>query len=173
MNNKLLIPLIIVIAAIGGVAFYMITASTSQDQTSTMSQDVNNAAGTIEEGSGQMVDAADNPIMMDDQSDESNSSRYVAYSTQAYDQAVGKKRVFFFHASWCPTCKVANTEFEANTGNIPQDVVLFKTDYDSQSALKQKYNITYQHTFVLVDSQGNELAKWNGGGIDELVQNTN
>lgn len=83
-----------------------------------------------------------------------------------------KKRVLFFHASWCPTCKVANQEFTNNFNNIPIDIVVFKTDYDNESALKQKYGITYQHTFVYVDGDGDELAKWNGGAIVELIANT-
>lgn len=170
MSNKLLIPSIVIVAIVGGVVFYMLTSSSSQEQAINRPQDSNNAAGTIEEGSEQMVDASDNPI-----EDDSNSEtdRYMTYSQQAFDSAAGKKRVYFFHASWCPTCKVVNEEFEAEESRIPQDVVLFKTDYDTEKDLKQKYAITYQHTFVLVDENGNELAKWNGGGIDELMQNIN
>lgn len=99
-------------------------------------------------------------------------SRYINYSKDAFDKSSDKKRVFFFHAVWCPTCKVANEEFMTSSGKIPQDFILFKTDYDSESELKKKYNITYQHTFVLVDDQGNEIKKWNGGGIEELIENT-
>lgn len=91
-------------------------------------------------------------------------SSYVDYSPTAYAQAIGKKRVLFFHASWCPTCKEANTDFTSNSSNIPDGVVVFKTDYDTQQDLKEKYGITYQHTFVQVDDQGAEVTKWNGGG---------
>ena len=99
-------------------------------------------------------------------------SRYLTYSQTNYDNSVGKKRVFYFHAVWCPTCKVANEEFNRSLDKIPEDVVLLKTDYDTEKELKKKYNITYQHTFVLVDDEGNELKKWNGGGIEELISNT-
>lgn len=99
-------------------------------------------------------------------------SRYVEYTKTAFDAAKGKKRVYFFHASWCPTCKAANTEITGNLDGIPEDVVLFKTDYDTNSALKKQYSITYQHTFVLVDDMGKELKKWNGGGLAELSANT-
>lgn len=100
-----------------------------------------------------------------------SGSKYIDYSTQSYDSNSGKRRVLFFHAKWCPTCKTANTEFEANVKKIPEDVVLLKTDYDTFTDLKKKYAITYQHTFVQVDEQGNEVTKWNGGGIDELLAN--
>lgn len=96
---------------------------------------------------------------------------YVDYSAEAFSNASGKKRVLFFHASWCPTCKVAHAEFERNPAGISPGVIVFKTDYDANADLKKKYGITYQHTFVQVDDQGNEVAKWNGGGIKELVAN--
>lgn len=97
--------------------------------------------------------------------------RYVTHSPATFAAATGKKRVYFFHASWCPTCKASNGEFEKDAAAIPQDVVVFKTDYDANADLKKKYGVTYQHTFVQVDEQGNEIAKWNGGGIQELVAN--
>ena len=30
---------------------------------------------------------------------------YVDYSKEAFDKASGEKRVLFFKASWCPTCR--------------------------------------------------------------------
>jgi thioredoxin 1 len=101
-----------------------------------------------------------------------NVSRYRDFSVANFDAAKGKKRVYFFHASWCPTCKAANTEFTNNLDSIPEDVILFKTDYDTNSELKKQYAITYQHTFVLVDENGKEIKKWNGGGLSELISNT-
>jgi thiol-disulfide isomerase/thioredoxin len=101
-----------------------------------------------------------------------DSGRYKNYQQNEYESASGKKRVIFFHAVWCPTCKVANEEFTSQKDRIPEDVILFKTDYDTETELKKKYGITYQHTFVLVDENGDEIKKWNGGGIEELISNT-
>lgn len=100
-----------------------------------------------------------------------DNARYREYSENEYGLAADQKRVIFFHASWCPTCKVANEEFTSQADKIPKNVVLFKTDYDTETGLKKKYGITYQHTFVLVDDKGDEIRKWNGGGIEELVNN--
>ena len=97
--------------------------------------------------------------------------KYIDYSDSAFSKEVGKKRVIFFHATWCPTCKIANQVFIDKANEIPEGVVIFKTDYDSEKELKSKYGITYQHTFVLVDEEGNEIKKWNGGDIDQLVNN--
>lgn len=106
-----------------------------------------------------------------DTSSVNEGGRYVTYSENQFNSMSDKRRVYFFHASWCPTCKVANSDFEQNGARIPQDVILFKTDYDSYAELKRRYGITYQHTFVQVDRDGNEISKWNGGGVNELIAN--
>lgn len=100
-----------------------------------------------------------------------SSSRYQLYSQTAFELAKDKKRVLYFHADWCAICRPLDKEFSANTNAIPQNVVLYKTNYDSETELKKKYAVTYQHTFVQVDAQGNEVTKWNGGGIEELMKN--
>jgi thiol-disulfide isomerase/thioredoxin len=97
---------------------------------------------------------------------------YVAYSADAAKAAATDgKAVVFFHAAWCPTCKAAEAAFTSRAAEIPAGVTILKADYDTESALKAKYGITYQHTFVQVDAQGNQLAKWNGGAIEELAAN--
>lgn len=105
----------------------------------------------------------------------SEKGTYVDYSESTIAEAKlavskGRKAVLFFHAPWCPYCKAANAAFNAglNTGNFPSNVTLLKTDYDSNTELKKKYGVTYQHTFVQIDKDGNLLAKWNGGDIDNL-----
>jgi thiol-disulfide isomerase/thioredoxin len=98
--------------------------------------------------------------------------RYIEYSKESFDKAVNSKRVYFFHAKWCPTCKIANEAFVRDMDKIPEDVILFKIDYDTEKELKTQYGISYQHTFVFVDSEGKEIRKWNGGDIEELISNT-
>jgi len=116
------------------------------------------------EEEGSMMESDDSAMM-------EKSGEYVDYSDETYTKAAGDKRVLFFHATWCPTCKVANASFLENKEKIPAGVSLLKTDYDKENELKDKYEISYQHTFVQVDENGNEIAKWNGGGIDELLAN--
>jgi hypothetical protein len=40
----------------------------------------------------------------------------------------------------------------------------------AEEALADEYGVTYQHTFVQIDENGNEVAKWNGGEIEELLE---
>jgi thiol-disulfide isomerase/thioredoxin len=102
-----------------------------------------------------------------------STGTYKEYSaeTLAVEQAMGHKVVLFFHAKWCPTCKAADANFNANLGKIPAGVTLLKTDYDTEKALKTKYGVTYQHTFVQVDKNGSKVTVWNGGDIDTLIAN--
>ncbi|EKD64959.1 MAG: hypothetical protein ACD_50C00231G0003 [uncultured bacterium] len=106
-----------------------------------------------------------------------SDSRYVEYSKSALDSSSGKRRVLFFYANWCPTCRPADISFRENESRIPEDVVLIRVNYNDSDTdneekdLAQKYGVTYQHTYVQVDSLGNEVFKWNGGQIDELLNN--
>lgn len=128
----------------------------------------------MEEGSMNDQDSMmknEDVMMAEDEDVLAQVGSYVDYSETAYADNKDKKRVLFFHASWCPTCRAANSDFLSSANSIPAGVVIFKTDYDTQNELKEKYDITYQHTFVQVDAEGNAVKKWNGGGVDELVDN--
>lgn len=98
-----------------------------------------------------------------------SSDRYVPYSQTAFVAASDKRRVLYFHADWCPTCRPLNAALSKDPNQIPQGVVLFKTNYDTESELKTKYGITYQHTFVEVDAQGNAVQTWSGGNVNDVV----
>jgi thioredoxin 1 len=101
------------------------------------------------------------------------SANYVEYTKEAFEKA-GKmdktKRVLFFKASWCPSCRSADEAFNKDLKKIPTDIVIFKADYDKEADLKKTYNITRQHTFVYVDAKGMEVKKWSGGALPELLK---
>ena len=83
----------------------------------------------------------------------------------------GKKVVLYFYAPWCPFCRAADADFKTNADKIPAGVTVLKTLYDSETALKQKYGVTYQHTFVQIDNNGNQVTKWVSGDTGLLVKN--
>lgn len=166
MKNLVIIVVLVIIAA-GG--YWLLNSS---QQPSQIGQTDNQPdAMMADETNNSASDNQTNTQATDNQDDSTFSSRYVDYSDIEYDQSTDQKRVLFFHANWCPTCKAANSAFEENMDQIPANVKVFKTDYDTQTELKNQYGITYQHTFVQVDSQGNEIAKWNGGDVEELLAN--
>jgi len=106
-----------------------------------------------------------------------SNSRYAEYSKSALETASTNRRVLFFYASWCPVCKPADAEFKQKSNQIPSDLTLLRVNYNDpdtdqqEKDLAAKYNVTYQHTFVQIDAQGNEVAKWNGGNLAELLSN--
>ena len=79
------------------------------------------------------------------------------------------KKVYFFHASWCPVCQGIDKEINADMSQIPAGVTLIKTDFDNSTDLRQKYGVTTQYTFVQVDSDGNETAQWSATSLDDAV----
>ena len=103
------------------------------------------------------------------------SSRYLPYSKDVLDQAAGNRRVLFFYANWCPTCRPTDANFQENISKIPEDVTVIRVNFNDpetdqeEKDLAKKYAVTYQHTFVQIDSQGKEVTKWNGGQTDELL----
>ncbi len=68
--------------------------------------------------------------------------------------------VLFFRAGWCPSCRAVDADIKANLDKIPASLAILDVDYDNSTALKQKYGVTYQHTFVQVDKDGNMIKKW-------------
>ena len=79
------------------------------------------------------------------------------------------KKVYFFHASWCPVCQSIDKEIVADTSKIPAGVTLIKTDFDSSKDLRQKYGVTAQYTFVQVDNNGNETAQWSATSLQKAI----
>lgn len=92
------------------------------------------------------------------------SATYVDYSSAAFStaRATGGQTVLYFHAPWCPVCQRLEPSIRQNINDLPNGLTILKVDYDSQTELKKKYGVTYQHTFVQVDAQGNKLKLWSG-----------
>ncbi|WEK03496.1 MAG: thioredoxin family protein [Candidatus Devosia phytovorans] len=82
------------------------------------------------------------------------------------------KTVVFFYAAWCPNCRATITELNARWSEVNPDLTLVIADYDKETALKGKYGVTYQDTFVLLDDAGDGIKTWNSGGVDGLNSNT-
>jgi thiol-disulfide isomerase/thioredoxin len=75
--------------------------------------------------------------------------------------------VLFFNASWCPTCKA--TVESLDSAGVPAGLTVVSVDYDAATDLKKQYGVTVQHTFVQVDEQGNEVAKFSGAPSGEAI----
>ena len=112
----------------------------------------------------------DETSMMDKGDTMMKVGSYEAYSADKIARAETGDVVLFFHASWCPSCRGLNTSIEGNLKSISEGVTILKTDYDKETELKKKYGVTYQHTLVQVDKDGNMIKKWSGGSsLDNLL----
>ena len=124
-------------------------------------------------------DAAETPTSEDTSRDTTQSDdltndvvtlqpgRYEDYDESHLGAEGYNETIIFFHAPWCPECRAFEQAILAS--DIPDGVQILKTDYDSSTELRQKYEITLQSTFVKVDSSGDELTMWVGYGKDKSV----
>jgi len=81
--------------------------------------------------------------------------------------------VLFFNAAWCSTCKQARENIQAESSALPLDLTIVDVDFENSDDLRKKYGVTLQHTFVQIDSAGNEMAKWSGSVTpSQIAENT-
>ncbi len=183
MKNPMMIVIIILVVAVVSFGVFTLSQKSSQsdsmikndevmmtkDETSMKPNDTMIKDEDAMQNDKMMVDEQNSPTM------KMSSSRYVEYSKGALESKTTDRRVLFFYASWCPTCKPSDVSFRENASKIPEDVTLIRVNYNDpetdqeEKDLAKKYGITYQHTFVQIDASGKEVTKWNGGQIDKLL----
>jgi thioredoxin 1 len=145
-NNiaKLVIPLVVLV--IGGGLIYFAT----------------NRPSTQNNNSSSPADSVSKNTNQNSANISSSTFMYTSYQPSLLAKAETTPTVLFFHASWCPTCKAAEDDINKMGSNSTANLNILKIDYDTATELKQKYKVTQQSTFVLVDKDGNELKKGNG-----------
>lgn len=86
---------------------------------------------------------------------------YQDYSVSERDAVHGKKAyALFFHASWCPTCRVMEKNILADLDSFPEGTNILKADFDSEKELRGELEVKIQSTIVIFDAAGNVV--WNG-----------
>lgn len=157
-----------------GAGFYVVSQDSNTAEESNGDAMIEQYDGAMTGGEdegvegGEEAQAADTDASSSGQAMEKKSGTYASYSPEAVSNAEGKV-VLFFHANWCPTCRALDKSIESNLGDIPEGVTIFKTNYDTETKLKQKYGVTYQHTLVQIDAQGNKVTLWGGGNTLETI----
>ena len=97
--------------------------------------------------------------------------KYTTYSADLVASTKGTKLIFF-HAPWCPQCKELDADIKKQ--GVPSGVTVFKTDYDSNQALRQEYGVTIQTTVVKVDDDGKLVKKYvaySEPSLDAVIKN--
>lgn len=156
-----------ILLAIGAViivsGFVLLQADKPSELVSDMVQESGSSNGSSEQ----------DVVMKDDQA----TGNYLPYSQENLEASKDSRRVLFFFANWCPTCKPVDAELTAQEASLPDDIVVLRVNYndsdtdDSEKELAKDYTVTYQHTFVQIDAAGQEVARWTGGGLSELLDN--
>ena len=150
----------------------------AMEEKAMMEKEMMNDKGSVGEADDKMETEADAMMKKDEagammKKEESammqKSGTYATYSGDSLAMAQKGKTVLFFHAGWCPTCRTADADITAGAATIPADVTILKANYDTEVALKQKYGVTTQHTFVEVDGSGAMIQKWSGGNLAGIV----
>jgi len=79
------------------------------------------------------------------------------------------RRVLFFHAEWCGTCKT--TEANLDESGVPPWLSVFQVDYDTQLELNKQFGVVTKHTFVEVDKKMNKLGMWQWSlTVDDIIE---
>lgn len=144
MDKKSLIIIAIIIAVIGaGIAYVFVNKPVNHQTTPAVETSVQSQPTT------DPTPATPSNVVQ--------AGMYIDYSAEALNESQGTK-LLFFHASWCPQCRAI--EASINAGTIPAGVTIFKVDYDSHQALRQKYGVTLQTTFVKVNDAGEKVDSY-------------
>lgn len=97
------------------------------------------------------IDESNNPS-----SKTKGGGNYTSYSETALAADTGTK-VLFFHAPWCSQCR--QIESGINKDTVPNGVIVYKVDYDSSQDLRNRYGVTLQTTFIVLNQDNEALKK--------------
>jgi thioredoxin 1 len=165
---------IAVVAVLGGIGYVQSTQNTAQkakDESNAMMKKTEDAAMMKKQEADAMMKKTEDAAMMkkDDGATKMESSSamskagiFTTYAPDALTKTEGHKNIIFFSATWCPTCQATNKDIQANLDKIDPKLHILTADYDTSTQLKQKYGVTMQHTFVVVDGDGNQISKTSG-----------
>ena len=150
MNKIIAIIVLLIVLGIGVFAFTRPTHA-PKDQMVEVSEEM------MDNTQAKGMESESSPV-----SKEISAGSYEPYSVEKLALAENGKVVLFFRAPWCPTCRALDSNIKSNLNSIPENVTILDVDYDSSTALRQKYMVTYQHTLVQVDARGEIIKKWSG-----------
>ncbi|KQV09495.1 thioredoxin family protein [Devosia sp. Root105] len=114
------------------------------------------------------------PAFAEDAAVAAPQSQVLSYEgdAQLAELAAKGTTVVFFYAAWCPNCRATVTELNARWDEVNPGLTLVIADYDKEQALKARFGVTYQDTFVLLDQDGKGVELWNSGGVNGLNAHT-
>lgn len=89
---------------------------------------------------------------------------YVDYTEALHAEAAEAARpiVLYLYAAWCPICRAEDPKIASwiETSDLP--VAGFRVNYDTETELKAKHKIPYQHTTLFLGRRGEEVERFLG-----------
>lgn len=138
-NHIFIFFILLVLISIGGLLFYRVN-------------NINSTQVQVTQVAGKMI-----------------SENYYEYSDEnLIDATKNGKAVLFFATNWCSTCTELDRELKDESSKLDEGITILKIDFDKPTELKKKHNVLVQHTLVQVDEEGNAIAKWVGGDIEQI-----
>lgn len=92
-------------------------------------------------------------------------AEYTAHQAKYQDYQL----IYFFKTDWCFVCNVVKADMRANPNRLPAKTVFVEVDFEKDTALRQKYNVQHQTTFVQVDKAGAQIAQWQAQNLSEVL----
>jgi thioredoxin-like negative regulator of GroEL len=93
------------------------------------------------------------------------------YSAQALAaaQKADQPVAIQFHADWCPTCKAQDKVLQSLKAEPGLDVTLLIANYDTEKALKKRFNVRAQSTIVALHGK-QERARLVGETSEDSIR---
>jgi thiol-disulfide isomerase/thioredoxin len=97
------------------------------------------------------------------------------YTAEALAEAqkADKPVALHFHADWCPTCKAQEKVLQTLKLEPGLDLTVLVANYDTEKALKQRFNIRGQSTFVVLRGEkerGRVVGETSAAGIRAVLK---
>lgn len=156
MCHGKVMPIMIVMILLIGLWIYLYTSSNANESTIDKQMEISQK---VEKSMDNSLNTKEGVVSM--------NWKYTDYSTSALKEAKWNI-VLFFHANWCPTCIATDKDIISKW--VPDNLTIFKTDFDTELELKKKYEVLTQTTFVQVDNQWNMIKKWVWGRLADIVE---
>lgn len=100
---------------------------------------------------------------------------YIDYTDKNFvdSKKFGRVLLFFAATTWCSNCRIIDEDIKKRNVELPKDLTILKVDYDNDSIMKAKYNVTTQTTLILLDKNGKEIKRFIGSNFNSILANIN
>lgn len=183
-TKKLVIGVVLAVVFVGGYLYVRNLGETrqakEQEEQAMMAEKFKQASEAAMEKDDKMMKDDKMSVGYHGKTISGSKSLYLEFVKTDYDKAVSENKVIFlnFYANWCPICRAEAPDLKAGFNDLKtENVVGFQVNWndsdtdDAEKELAKKYNISYQHTKVIVkDGKAvyNQIEQWDK---DQVVSN--